>query len=751
VGGNELATVNLNTAGTVTASTGVAATNINFGTAADTTGTLSVAAAQTIEGAVTATTAGEGNVTFAGAGTLTGSIGVVGANEIRLVTVGNGAVTSSGDIAATTINFAGDNSLTMAAGTTLEGAVTTTTDSTGTLTFTAAGTMTGQIGTATNALKDINQAGGIVSFSSSIFADNMDLQNASAVTLTGGFGSSAFTTGVLDFEAAATATVADGQSIYGTVTTSGNGQGNLTFAGTSTVSGAIGTSTLLDLATITHSVAGKTLTFGGNVFATTLTNGAANTIDIGANTMTFTDVTLNATTTLGLTINSATAYGNIATSGTTTIAATNVIDVNVDGSVANGQTFNVIVSTTDGATAPTSVTDNSALLNFTASEAAGTGDVVLTAALNSTGVATTNSSSAVLTSVDNALAGSHTADFTTVTNALYSLSNTAAATAALETLDPIVNAGQNGAGFNQVNQSLGVVSEHLADTRSGVATGDMWKDAGFWGKWFGNTSEQDKRKEVNGYDADMWGVAIGADGLISDVTRLGFAGSYASTDVTNKIDTGSTDIDSYQGTVYLGYDDPSPWYVNGAFAFTWNQYDGSRGIAFGTIDRTAKSDYDGQQYTVSGDAGYVIKSGEFNVTPLGSLVYSHMEIEKYTETGADSLNLTVNAQDYDLLQSGLGVKLDHPYTDNSGTYVPEVHFKWLYDFIGDKAATTATFAGGGSSFSTNGADPAQSSFNLGAGLTFYTKGNITLSAVYDYETKADFDSHSGQATFRYNF
>jgi outer membrane autotransporter protein len=112
----------------------------------------------------------------------------------------------------------------------------------------------------------------------------------------------------------------------------------------------------------------------------------------------------------------------------------------------------------------------------------------------------------------------------------------------------------------------------------------------------------------------------------------------------------------------------------------------------------------------------------------------------------------VGDQDYDFLQSNLGVKIERPWwTDRDGRWVPEVHFKWLYDFIGDDAATTSTFTGGGASFSTRGAEPAQHSFNVGAGLTFYSNGNFSVSGTYDLELKEDYIGHTGQGVFRVKF
>ncbi|MEF9438633.1 MAG: autotransporter outer membrane beta-barrel domain-containing protein [Candidatus Mariimomonas ferrooxydans] len=133
---------------------------------------------------------------------------------------------------------------------------------------------------------------------------------------------------------------------------------------------------------------------------------------------------------------------------------------------------------------------------------------------------------------------------------------------------------------------------------------------------------------------------------------------------------------------------------------------------------------------------------------MASLRYTRLHLEGYTETNANSLNLKVDDQDYDFLQSGLGAMI--AYKDNT-TFIPELHGMWLYDFIGDKQQTTSTFTGGGGSFNTNGADPAQHSFDIGAGLTLNTENNVSVVLNYDFEIKEDFYGHSGDVTVKYSF
>ncbi len=118
----------------------------------------------------------------------------------------------------------------------------------------------------------------------------------------------------------------------------------------------------------------------------------------------------------------------------------------------------------------------------------------------------------------------------------------------------------------------------------------------------------------------------------------------------------------------------------------------------------------------------------------------------YTEEGAGSLNLSIDSRNYDMFQSGLGTSLSRPFLWQDSRLMPEVHVKWLYDFIGDRQQTTSTFTGGGASFSTGGYDPPQSSLNAGARLTLINRYGVTVSVNYDWNSRRIF-TPCGYANF----
>lgn len=98
-----------------------------------------------------------------------------------------------------------------------------------------------------------------------------------------------------------------------------------------------------------------------------------------------------------------------------------------------------------------------------------------------------------------------------------------------------------------------------------------------------------------------------------------------------------------------------------------------------------------------------------------------IQINDYAESGAGALNLASETERYDILQSGLGAKIAYPITRKDTQVIPELHFRWLYDFIGDPQITTSQFIGSGASFATRGFEPPKSSYNVGTKLNILTE------------------------------
>jgi uncharacterized protein with beta-barrel porin domain len=291
---------------------------------------------------------------------------------------------------------------------------------------------------------------------------------------------------------------------------------------------------------------------------------------------------------------------------------------------------------------------------------------------------------------------------------------------------------------------------------SGTMAGDPLAINGFWLQGYGNETDQGIRDGVDGFDADTYGVGIGADAPLGERVILGVAFSYADTDVNMKQESrNQMIIDSYRLSVYGSYN-ADDYYLDGQLAYAMNDYETERAISplLTVSPLIAKGKHDGDQYNMRIRGGYPIatESGWF-VTPTAEVNYTFLSEDSYTERGAGNLGLQLAADDVEVLVLSVGVKMAYPITTkNEVTWIPEFSLNYAYDTIGDEVEVDSNFVGvTGAAFITNGANVEQEALKAGFKVRAFSQGNFSFSAGYDYVDKQDYDSQSLSATVRYDF
>ena len=564
-----------------------------------------------------------------------------------------------------------------------------------------------------------------------------------------------------------TATINNGGQLF-TVNQTANGS----YAGVIAGNGGF---TLGNLSTSTLMLSGDNTYSGGTTInAGTLQVGNANalgtgavinkaTLDLGTNNLllgTGSSYTQNNGSTLALTADTASIYGRITSAVAASVASTSTINVTVGGYIQNGSVLEIINTAGTGIdNVPATITSTSSLVSFSGSIL--NRDLVLTASNSGfASLANNANAQAVATALDNITSPS--SDMATILNTLAVQSN-AKISAALNTMGPVVDAGvvQNSSAAlnNLVSATLDRVQNSLDHAAAGnaagtgVSSGDDSSKNGIWAKPYGSYLTQGTFQGIQGYDAWNAGTAVGYDRMITDAFTIGVSGGYTYGQVNSDINNANTDINSAQGTLYAGYQDPNyNYFIDAAASMAFNWYDGRRDISVGNISRTADANYDGQQYGTYVEGGYKFDLGNnLQLKPEASLQWTHLELSGYTETNADALDLNVERQGYDQLESGLGYSLSQPERFNWGACTSEFHAKWLHDFVSDQVSVTSTFTGGGGSFSSKGAKLPRDGADLGGKLSLDFNNDISFIAALDAEIKDRFFGIYGSGTVRYKF
>ncbi|MCB1969243.1 MAG: autotransporter domain-containing protein [Geminicoccaceae bacterium] len=326
----------------------------------------------------------------------------------------------------------------------------------------------------------------------------------------------------------------------------------------------------------------------------------------------------------------------------------------------------------------------------------------------------------------------------------------------VDTGNSVAAIGMTGAMFDLADGQLAMMNTGGA---TGVASGDS-NDLGglhFWLQGFGSNSTQDERGGIQGYDADVWGLAAGVDTRnLREDTTLGISFGYANTSVDSKnANRTKTDVDGYQLMLYANHDMGDDFFANGMLLGGLGKNDQTRHDVGGIPGLHAKADYDSWTAGARVAVGKNFQTGEGNrvkLTPQLFAEYVHFSSDSYDEDGAAGANLSVDGADQDILNLGVSLQAEKSFElENGAILKPNVHASYKYDVIGDSADTSASFTAGGSTFDTKALDPADSTFQAGVGLKLIETNGWDVTANYDYTFKSDYDSHSGFLRVAYEF
>jgi outer membrane autotransporter protein len=780
---NNIDVINVTGTGTVlTSGQNIQAAAINVGSGATirTTGntiTGPIANTGTIQmngGNVTGAVTGTGTLAVNNTGTLTGAI-TQGAATIAAGATLNRGGAAAYNVGTTTFTGAGATLALVGGAQTITGNFTNTTDGHGAITV---ADVTGTVAFVGNVGASVNNS--LASYTVAAGGNNV------LTTSTGNWFVDATTLGAGDtLQFIGTSA----QTASGTIAGGGVGQGALTVgngtgASNVTFNGIFGGTTLASVTTNTLSSA----TFNENVTtAGAFTVGGTATVAQGK-TVTADNYGAGggAIGTINLVIGTTGVGG---TDQSATLASGNAIDYELlNGTTANGarlnltqgtgvitnnQVFTIVDGTgavTNLTAAPVAVNNTFALYNFTVR----TGD-------NAFFAGSDNSQILAIASVDRTAGGTVTGQANQSTaDGILSISAAQYAAAdqnfknvydsvtradssqindRLDSLRPDVDASGLVAVQSMAAQTANITNQQLASLRDGTQTGavagNISNGLRVWGQVFGQTADQDRRDGIAGYDADTLGLAIGIDtaGIADNwIWGLGFA--YAETDVKSEgANRTKTDIDSYQLSLYANYDVDDRTYLAGQVGYIWSDNDQTRHNLGGVTGLNATSDYDSDVIFARLEAGRNYNVGTNTIlTPKALINYQHYDVDGYTERGAGGAGLVVGSESLDILELGVGVDARWDLRQADGSFLqPKLSAGVRHDVIGDEYATTNRFIATGGSFRTEGFDPAQTTFNVGAGVTYFSTTNWELSAGYDYEFKSDYDAHSGTLRAAYKF
>jgi outer membrane autotransporter protein len=732
-------------------------------------------------------------INFAGASTVTGNITAPAAgfevptNVINL----NGAgtiVTFLNNVDANTINFGADGTATLGAnGALATNNIITATNNTGTIKFTGAGGIlvaANGIGTNTNKLKAMITPGGgaLVDIDTpSLYVTN--------ITVTAG--------DTIDFQPMLVPGV-----INAAIDGSAGGVGTVGFNGNYTLNGVIGgINGLLALNLSGPGTFGMTqnikatnvvVSFGENLMPSgplTITGNlnisdAASQVTVKNNAGVLSNLTVTGTfgltgalnydmNTLPVIAVAAPGTTGIVATGAVTLAAGSVVDIlNPYLYVPVGTTQSLVALSSAGA-----ITDNGVVVtspnifsgNFTKAIAGAPSTLTVGfTRLAAASFAQQQNLVGGASQLDNLLAlgpNATTGSLALLLGQMNQFTDVGMFQYDLSTLVPLVDRGIIDSMFDLADANNSIIERNIAERRdrynkhrhaasynTGYAAGDIdEKGRAVWVNVFGQSSKQKSRRNITGYDADSYGIALGGDVMVTDEALIGLSFSWASTDVDHDLNNAETDIDSYRLTAYGSYDFNCPVYMNWLASAGYNDYTTQRYVTFGNVNLSPRSHYHAWQYEVKGELGYIMGSNEYHVIPNVSLDFARLDFHDFMEKKADTANQRISYDEASMFKAGVGVKFVYDYGYDKTHLQPEAHANAYYDFMNDRMEASSSFVGGGIGFRTTGYRPSRDSYNLGLSLTAFAENGFVFTASYDFNFRERYTANNGFLRMRYEW
>ena len=212
----------------------------------------------------------------------------------------------------------------------------------------------------------------------------------------------------------------------------------------------------------------------------------------------------------------------------------------------------------------------------------------------------------------------------------------------------------------------------------------------------------------------------------------GYEGSYAKYgNNASGLGGGSSLIDnSVRFGLFGTYGHPGGrgFYADGLIGGGYNNYQISRNISFGGLNRTANSTPGAGELDSMLAGGYDIKHGNWTYGPTTSLQYTYFGANPINETGAQSLDFNSSGWNTSSLLYSLGAHAAYSWQANKDILVvPQISLSWQHEFLQSPYSIDGSL-GGSPTFSSTSSTPIRDTLYTGIGFTveLYKRWNTSL-------------------------
>ncbi len=309
-------------------------------------------------------------------------------------------------------------------------------------------------------------------------------------------------------------------------------------------------------------------------------------------------------------------------------------------------------------------------------------------------------------------------------------------------------ANQTGGGGSPISNRVALAQ--ACDVACDPTQPPLW---GAWGGGLGGLGVVGANAPLGSVTYNVGGFAAGLDRLITPTTRLGVTAGYTTgTQWVGGFD-GVGRSDTFQAGLYGGFAQDKV-YADALVGYAYGYNQMWRNIPIpGLQQRTAQGRTGANQFYGQVETGYRFDLGgiaEAFVTPFARLQAYTGTQNAFTETGAQSLNLTVNAQTTNSLRSVLGAQLGGAM-DLGWREKLALQFRlgWSHEYADTNRPVTATLAGAPAlAFTTFGVAPQRDGAVVGFSANTAVADAMSIYLRYEGDISGQDSAHAITAGVR---
>lgn len=289
----------------------------------------------------------------------------------------------------------------------------------------------------------------------------------------------------------------------------------------------------------------------------------------------------------------------------------------------------------------------------------------------------------------------------------------------------------------------------------GFRTGELFlndrSNHAIWVKPFGGLLNQGNKNNAPGFSANNYGFVLGADFLNDKDLGLGASFALANSNVSSNSNSTQQSLrtDLYQMTGYGKYSISNKLLATFQASVGLSTNSGTRSIDF--MASNASANYNGTTASLGTSIFLPVNIYEgFNFIPSARFDYSLVRNNAYSETNAlHGLGLNVNSQSYETSVFNINGKLVNEIDDYSDAYI---NFGIGYNFSPTATSVSAGFQGAPSiEFFTYGVNPGAVMGQFGLGYSKTMNDDLTIGVAYNANFQSQYLNQTILASGRISF